>query len=122
MLSDPQNQKHYKKTTSYDYDPSWAEADQSRPWYARMGDRASSDWVAMEAVGDIWSMQVQASFADDTSGTVVTFDLQMKQEGPPLYVWGTGVAENIDKDGPTPLTRNNYYYSYTNLHVTGTVT
>ncbi|HEY1750285.1 MAG TPA: lipocalin-like domain-containing protein [Caulobacteraceae bacterium] len=122
MLSDPKNHKHYKKTATYAYDPTWAQSDTTQPWYVRMGDHASSDWVAMEAVGDISAMHVQASFADDTDGTVVTFDLQMKQQGPPLYVWGTGVAENVDKDGTTPLTRNNYYYSYTNLQVTGTVT
>jgi predicted secreted hydrolase len=121
MLSDAQNNKHYKKTASYAYDPSWAQANTALPWYARMGDRASNDWVDMESVGDVSTLHVQASFTDDASGIIVSFDLQMKQEGPPLLVWGTGVAENVVPSGTTPLTRNNYYYSYTNLHVTGTV-
>jgi predicted secreted hydrolase len=122
MLSDPTNQKHYKKTAVYAYDPAWAEADTTKPWFARIGDASTKDFIAMQGAGDIWTMHVQASFTDDPSGTVVSFDLNMKQVGPPLYVWGTGVAENVDKSGTTPLTRNNYYYSYTNIQVEGTVT
>lgn len=121
MLSDPQNQKHYKKTAFYPYDPTWAEADQTRPWYARIGDLTSNDWVFMQAVAGIGTLDVQASFTDDPSGEVVVFNLTMRQAGPPLFVWGTGVALNVDPTGPIPFARNNYYYSYTNLRVTGTV-
>jgi len=121
MLSDPANEKHYKKTAPYDFDPAWAESDPSRPWHAKMGDPASNDWVSMRSLEDIWTLDVQASFTDDPTGTVVVFNLRMMQDGPPLYVWGTGEAKNVDPSGKTPLERNNYYYSFTNLQVEGTV-
>jgi predicted secreted hydrolase len=122
MLSDPTNQKHYKKTAAHAFDPTWAEPDPSRPWYARIGDLGSNDWVFMQSVAGIDSLTVQASFTDDPSGEIVRFDLRMTQRGAPLYVWGSGVAANIVPTGKTPLERNNYYYSYTNLRVDGTVT
>ena len=123
MLTDPLNKKHYKRTSNYEYDPAWAESYPSRPWYARIGDLSSRDFVFMQQVGGIGTLDVQASFTDDADplATVVRFNLQMAQQGPPLYVWGTGVAVNVDPTGTTPLARNNYYYSYTNLRVSGTV-
>ena len=122
MLTDPLNKRHYKRTSMYEYKPDWAESDPSRPWYARIGDLGSQDFVFMQQVGGIGTLDVQASFTDDDPlGTVIAFNLQMSQQGPPLYVWETGIAVNVDPTGLTPLARNNYYYSLTNLHVTGTV-
>jgi predicted secreted hydrolase len=124
MLSDPTNNAHYQATTGYLYHADWAEADTSQPWYAKLGPGflAPTDWVSMKSDGtNINVLTVQASFTDAATKTVIAFDLQMTQSGPPLLHWGEGIAPNVNPQGKTPLERNNYYYSFTNLAVTGTV-
>ena len=111
MLSDPQTQTHYQNTSQYPYDPAWAESDPSQPWYARMGDLQSDNWVSMSSQGDIWTLWVAASFTDAGTGQQVTFNLRLSQHGKPLLVWGTG-------EDPA---HTNFYYSFTNLQVEGTI-
>ena len=66
------------------------------------------------------NMNVTARIVDPATGTVVTFDLTLSQQGPPFLVWGTGVV-------PMPLTcgsalqTHNYYYSLTRLQASGTI-
>lgn len=67
------------------------------------------------------NMTVKALFPDETTDTVVTFDLKLSQQGPPFIVWGTGVAPVPGTSGGH-LQTNNYYYSLTRLHASGTVT
>ncbi len=65
------------------------------------------------------NMMVKALLNDEASETVVKFDLQLSQQGPPFIVWGTGV----DQPGGTGsnLTDFNYYYSLTNLQASGSI-
>ena len=64
-------------------------------------------------------INVKALLVDDPSLDVVEFDLTFSQQGRPMYIWGTGIEpSSVTED----LTKDNYYYSYTRLAATGTIT
>lgn len=75
--------------------------------------------MASPAADPTKNMTVKALLSDDPSMDQVTFDLTMSQEGRPFYVWGTGV--NPDAKG-TSVKDNNYYFSLTRMHTTGSIT
>ena len=66
------------------------------------------------------NMKVNALLNDQETGTEVTFDLTLSQQGPPFIVWGTGFQPVPGKTG-SHLQTNNYYYSLTRLHASGTI-
>jgi predicted secreted hydrolase len=122
MLTDVANNAHYQQTKLQKGGPDWAESDPSKDWYVKLGDPTTDDsWIAMNSpqADPAKNMVVKAAFVDAKTQKPVTFDLTLSQEGAPLMVWGTGVTAP-----PTPptLKTNNYYYSLTRCHTTGTVT
>jgi predicted secreted hydrolase len=56
---------------------------------------------------------------DTETLTEVQFDLTFSQEGRPFYVWGTGIEPSSKTQD---LTKDNYYYSFTRLAASGTIT
>ncbi|MCR2763393.1 carotenoid 1,2-hydratase [Microbacterium sp. zg.B48] len=65
------------------------------------------------------NIAVQSLLVDNETLEEVEFDLTFSQQGRPLYVWGTG----IDPTSTTQdLTKDNYYFSYTRLAASGTIT
>jgi len=123
MLTDVSNKEHYKQTKVYAPFPAdWAESDPAKPWYARLGDPTTDAYATMNAPQSDPSrnMVVEASFVDETTGTIVKFSLKLSQEGPPFIVRGSGVTPTPEVPGG--VQKNNYYYSLTRLHVSGTVT
>jgi predicted secreted hydrolase len=123
MLSDVANQAHYQTTSAVSPLPDgWAQSDPAKPWsVAIAGDLLGKGEISMQAAADnCYDMQVAAQFADQATGTIVRFDVRFVQSGPPLLVWGTGCNE-VNPGGKTPLEQNNYYYSFTNLAASGTV-
>lgn len=124
MVTDVKNQKHYQATTfSIPGSAGWAESDSSKPWFVKLGADGGNGAVHLTAASDdVTNMTTRASFIDSATSTPITLKLKMHQEGPPLLVFGTGVSDNVNPKGPTPLTRNNYYYSLTNLQTSGTIT
>ena len=65
------------------------------------------------------NMKVKSLLNDQDTHTEVMFDLTLSQQGPPFFVWGTGI--NPDGTGQTLQTRN-YYFSLTRLQASGTIT
>jgi len=124
MLTDVSKRVHYKQTKVYAPFPSdWAEQDPAKPWYVKLGNPAADPaFVAMNAPQSDPSrnMSVEAALVDETTGTIVKFSLKFTQQGPPFIVWGTGVNPFPAVDGG--VKKNNYYYSLTRLHASGTVT
>ncbi len=122
MLSDVANQIHYQQTTSYPASDDWAQDDPDQPWYAALGAAGSDGAVAMHSPpGDIGQMSVVANFVDKATGVAIGFDLQMTINSLPLLVWGTGRSPQPAGTGPTPLDQYNYYYSFTKIKTSGTV-
>ena len=78
------------------------------------------NWASMTASkDDPTRIHVQAILVDTHSLDEVTFDLTVAQEGRPFWVWGTGIKPG----GSTQdLTKDNYYFSYTRLKTSGTIT
>jgi predicted secreted hydrolase len=62
---------------------------------------------------------VQAVLVDDQTLDEVEFDLTFSQEGRPFYVWGTGVEPSSKTED---LAKDNYYFSFTRLAASGTIT
>jgi len=123
MITDVQNQKRYQNSKIFPFDPNWAESDSSKPWFVKLGSPGTNGALSMTSPGkDINFMNVSASFTDADTSTDVKFDLEMHQRGPPLLVFGTGVRIDVNPQGGTPLARNNYYYSFTRISTTGTIT
>lgn len=82
---------------------------------------AVRNYVSMEApqADPTQDIHVQALLVDADTLDEVEFDLTFSQEGRPFYVWGTGIepsstAQSLEKD--------NYYFSFTRLAATGTIT
>jgi predicted secreted hydrolase len=202
MLTDVEKNMHYQRTTPYLppllYDPAtYAEADTTKPWFARLGDetnhlsaidvtnggsgytsspaveitgggggilalavavldakgsvstillvspgigftstptitlvggggsgataKAVHSYISMKAPQSdpTKNMTVKSALVDQATGTEVLFDLTFSQQGPPFFVWGTGI--NPDGTGNTLQTRN-YYFSLTRLQASGTIT
>lgn len=65
------------------------------------------------------NIHVTAVLTDETTLDEVEFDLTMSQQGRPFYVWGTGVEPNATVES---LEKDNYYYSFTRLEASGTIT
>jgi hypothetical protein len=75
-----------------------------------------------DPIASTWPDLVHAQVhADAATGTPIALDVRFVQNGPPLLVWGTG-CEEVNPGGTTPLERNNYYYSFTRLAASGTIT
>ncbi|MBO9577448.1 MAG: DoxX family protein [Microbacteriaceae bacterium] len=64
-------------------------------------------------------IRVRTTLVDNDSLTPVEFDLTFSQQGRPFWVWGTGVGPKATVQS---LTEDNYYFSYTNLAASGTIT
>lgn len=122
MLTDVAAGTHYQTTTLQNPE-NWAATDPANDWYVRLGNPDSGpNWVSMNApqIDPMQGMAIKAGFVDDATGTVVSFDLLMSQDGPPLNVWGTGVKPSPPQAGG--VTTNNYYYSLTRLDCSGAIT
>ncbi len=65
------------------------------------------------------NIHVQSLLVDDPSLTEVEFDLTFSQQGRPFFVFGTGIEPSARVHS---LTEDNYYFSYTRLAASGTVT
>ena len=125
MVSDVASKKHYHRTTLQEFDAQWAESNPRKSWYVRLpGDATTSGAVLLNGpAGDPFLMTAYATFDDAESRTRVTINLTMRQEGPPMLVWGNGRSEDPeDPDGDTPIERYNFYYSYTRVHAKGSIT
>jgi predicted secreted hydrolase len=123
MITDVQNQRHYQNTKTFPSDPKWAESDSSKPWYVKLGTPGSSGTVSMTASSmDITFMTISGSCTDLETSTNISINLEIHQEGPPLLVFGTGVKLDVNPHGTDPLSRNNYYYSFTRLSAKGSIT
>jgi predicted secreted hydrolase len=123
MITDVQNQSHYQNTKTFFFDSKWAESDSSKPWYVKLGTPGSSGAISMTASGtDITSMTISGSCTDLETSTSISINLEIHQEGPPLLVFGTGVKLDVNPQGTDPLSRNNYYYSFTRLSTKGSIT
>jgi predicted secreted hydrolase len=64
-------------------------------------------------------IRVQAVLVDDDTLEEVEFDLTFSQQGRPFWVWGTGIVPTATEQS---LAKDNYYFSYTNLEASGTIT
>lgn len=124
MLSDILNNINFQQQVVYDtvFDlDTFAEADPVQDWFVDLG-VGSSSYISMTAPWwhSLDAMSIKAAIIDQQTGTPVVFDLTLSQNGPPLYVHGTG---EIPTGVPAPhhLQANNYYYSLTALQVTGTI-
>ncbi len=118
MLTDVEENRHYQRTSPVlppTYDPdTWAESDDSKNWYARLAD------IVMEspAGAPTRNMSVRALLNDQATGTEISFDLTLSQQGRPFFVWGTGINPGGGAGG---LDSNNYYFSLTRLHASGSI-
>jgi len=65
------------------------------------------------------NIAVQALLVDQETLDEVEFDLTFSQQGRPFYVWGTGIEPSSTTED---LTKDNYYFSYTRLAASGTIT
>lgn len=118
-LSDIATKTHYQKTTGQlgRLPNEWAAV--NPPWYVNLFN------VQMEAINvpadPAQGMLVTASVVDKTKpDTLVKFTLTLKQEGPPFFVYGTGVYPYPPVDQGDPR-KNNYYYSLTRLDARGSI-
>ena len=83
-------------------------------------------YVAMEApAGDpSQNIHVNALLVDDPTLTEIEFDLTFSQQGRPFFVFGTGlhlIAPDATAETAT-LENDNFYFSYTRLRASGTIT
>ena len=123
-ITDVSNSKYYQKFVVIDKCPTdWAQTDSTKDWYVKLKGSdfttGGGDIQMTSPQTDPTNMHVVSSFTDE-SGTKCSFDLQLNQLGNPLLVWGNGMRE-INPKGSTPLEKNNYYYSLTNLQVSGSI-
>jgi predicted secreted hydrolase len=124
-ITDVQKQVNYQKVNVSGPPPKdWVQTDPTKPWYVTFEGPANDKTngaVHMTSVANNnpLHMLVDTTFTDK-SGNACELKLDLEQKGPPLKVWGTG-SRVVDPKGPTPLFRNNYYYSFTNLHTKGII-
>ncbi len=122
MLTDVAGKRHFRQTKMY-LPPftDWAQVDPTQDWFVKLESPGSRVVMAAPWWETLTNMHVEALLTDEANLGTVEFDLVLSQEGPPLIVWGTGASPSA---GPTPehLKNNNYYYSLTNLHASGTIT
>lgn len=125
-IIDIQQQRYLQKVNLIPQCPkNWAEYDSSKPWYVKL-DGPSVDIrdgaVFMTSISNNpMYMDILATFNDLHTETPCKIKLKLVQQGSPLLVWGNGCKE-VNPDGNTPLTRNNYYYSLTHLLAAGNIT
>ncbi|MEA3061636.1 MAG: hypothetical protein QOJ94_1417 [Sphingomonadales bacterium] len=124
MLTDVANGVHYQATSAVLPLPAdWAEADPSKRWAVNLVcNRGGDGRVSMlGAEGNCCDMTVQAQATDAATGKPIALDVRFVQDGPPLLVWGTGCKVVNPGEGIPPLEQNNYYYSFTRLAASGTI-
>ncbi len=82
---------------------------------------AVRNWVSMTApqADPSQNIRVQSLLVDDPTLTEVEFDLTFSQQGRPFFVFGTGIEP---KATVHDITETNYYFSYTRLAASGTIT
>lgn len=126
QITDVKNKRNYQKVKSFIPRPNdWAEYDTTKPWSVNLGKGDIDSSVTMEAIdGNPLNMSLQASFIDvnpdSNAQTACQLNLNFFQEGPPLLVWGNG-CNLVDPSGTSPITKNNYYYSFTHLKASGSI-
>lgn len=120
MITDVQEKKHYQFTGGQFWEQTWAQSNPDNPWFVRMSGNAHGGWrVEMTSHVDTpFTMNVSTQFSNGINRCAI--NLTMEQNAPPLLVWGTGVKEFVPT-APTPLSRNNYYYSFTKLDAHGEI-
>jgi len=64
-------------------------------------------------------IHVTATLVDDPSLTPIEFDLTFSQQGRPFFVFGTGIEPSATVQS---LSKDNYYFSFTRLEASGTIT
>lgn len=117
MLTDVKNKIHYHETKSdFSIPLDWAESNPSNPWKVALKDVLMT---APDAADPTTGMKVTASLKNAADGSTVSFDLTLSQEGKPFIVWGNGVKPNPPKPEKYD---NNFYFSLTRLHASGTIT
>ncbi|WP_165818050.1 carotenoid 1,2-hydratase [Microbacterium sp. Gd 4-13] len=62
---------------------------------------------------------VHSVLVDQETLDEVVFDLVFSQQGRPFFVWGTGIEPSATEQS---LEKDNYYFSYTRLDASGTIT
>jgi predicted secreted hydrolase len=124
MLTDVANKVHYSQVALYPYNPAWAQSDVTKDWYVNLPypaapSAASTPYVTMNAPQSdpTKNMAVKALLIDDVTKKVVTFDLTLSQQGPPMLIWGTGIKPS----NPGGYSGNNFYYSFTRLQASGSI-
>ena len=65
------------------------------------------------------NIAVQALLVDQETLDEVEFDLTFSQQGRPFFVWGTGIEPSSTEES---FAEDNYYFSYTRLAASGTIT
>lgn len=82
---------------------------------------AVRNWVSMTApqADPSQDIHVQSLLVDDPTLTEVEFDLTFSQQGRPFFVFGTGIEPSTKT---FDITQANYYFSYTRLAASGTIT
>jgi hypothetical protein len=125
QITDVKNQKNYQKVTPIVPRPgAWAQYDPKSDWYVKLFDSSdpSNGNVNMKAIDkNPMNMAVVATFIDAVTKTACKIELQLYQQGAPLLVWGTG-QKMVNPKGKTPIEQYNYYYSFTHLKASGTIT
>jgi predicted secreted hydrolase len=64
-------------------------------------------------------IHVQSTLIDEATLKPIEFDLTFSQDGRPFWVWGTGIVPSATEQS---LAKDNYYFSYTKLAASGTIT
>ncbi|RYY85557.1 MAG: carotenoid 1,2-hydratase [Chitinophagaceae bacterium] len=124
-ITDVQSQQHYAALQYMPISEEWAEADTGKPWQAGLNSPVGypdSVAIAMAGIeGSVSNLTLKCDFTNKTTGKTCSLSLRLEQQGPPLYVFGSGRSPKCG-DGPLPVQQYNFYYSYTNLKATGTLT
>lgn len=82
---------------------------------------AVQNYVSMSAPQEdpTQDISVKALLVDSETLDEVEFDLTFSQQGRPFYEWGTGIEPSSTAED---LTKDNYYFSFTRLAASGTIT
>ena len=82
---------------------------------------AVKNWVTMTApqADPTRDIHVTALLVDEHTLDEVQFDLTFSQQGRPFWVWGTGIKP---VETTQDFAKDNYYFSFTRLAASGTIT